>query len=81
MADHTFRAKGKDGRGGSEISSATVEAQRKQGKSPGNIHKLGTTTKEKEEALLAYKLFGIYSRAKSSVKPSLNKHEIPKGKL
>jgi hypothetical protein len=28
-----------------------------------------------------YKLFGIYSRAKPSVKPQLNKHEVPKGRL
>ena len=28
-----------------------------------------------------YKLFGIYSRAHPSVKPTLNKHEVPKGKL
>jgi hypothetical protein len=81
MQDHTFRAKGKDGRGGSEISSATVEAQRRNGKMHGTIHRLGTTTKEKEEALIAFKQFGIYSRAKSNVKPELNKHEVPKGKL
>ena len=28
-----------------------------------------------------YKLFGIYSRAHPSVKPTLNKHELPKGRL
>jgi hypothetical protein len=28
-----------------------------------------------------YKAFGIFSRAKPSVKPSLNKHELPKGRL
>jgi hypothetical protein len=28
-----------------------------------------------------YKAFGIYSRAKPSVKPFLNKHEVPKGRL
>jgi hypothetical protein len=28
-----------------------------------------------------YKLFGIYTRAKPSVKPQLNKHEVPKGRL
>jgi hypothetical protein len=28
-----------------------------------------------------YKAFGIYSRAKPSIKPSLNKHEVPKGRL
>jgi hypothetical protein len=28
-----------------------------------------------------YKLFGIYSRAKPSGKPTLNKHELSKGRL
>jgi hypothetical protein len=28
-----------------------------------------------------YKQFGIYSRAHPSVKPTLNKHEVPKGRL
>jgi hypothetical protein len=28
-----------------------------------------------------YKAFGIYSLAKPSVKPFLNKHEVPKGRL
>jgi len=28
-----------------------------------------------------YKVFGIYSRARASVKPTLNKHEVPKGRL
>jgi hypothetical protein len=28
-----------------------------------------------------YKAFGIYSRAKPSVKPFLNKHEVPKERL
>jgi hypothetical protein len=28
-----------------------------------------------------YKTFGIYARAKPSVKPFLNKHEVPKGRL
>ena len=28
-----------------------------------------------------YKLFGIYSRAKPNIKPTLNKHELPKGRL
>jgi hypothetical protein len=28
-----------------------------------------------------YRAFGIYSRAKPSVKPFLNKHEVPKGRL
>jgi hypothetical protein len=80
MADHTYRAKGKDGRAWSDISSAVVETQRQMGKLPGTIHRLGATTKEKENALVAFKQFGVYSRAVVS-KPQLNKHQLPKGKL
>lgn len=32
--------------------------------------------KKREEDVLAYRVFGVYSRAKASVKPTLNKHEI-----
>jgi hypothetical protein len=48
---------------------------------PGSIINLGKTTKQKELALIAYKQFGIYSRAHPNVKPTLNKHEVPKGKI
>jgi hypothetical protein len=81
MADHVFRSKGQDGLSASQIASNFVEEERKRGKMPGSIINLGKTTKQKEQAVIAYKQFGIYSRAKSNVKPELNKHEIPKGKL
>ena len=32
-------------------------------------------TKKREEDVLAYRVFGVYSRAKASTKPSKNKHE------
>jgi len=76
MADQFFRAKGMEGRSGSQIASDFVEYQRELGKMPGTIHKLGATTKEKELALIAYKQFGIFSRAKPNVKPQPNKHEL-----
>jgi hypothetical protein len=34
-----------------------------------------------EENVVAYKAFSIHSRAVPSVKPTLNKHELPKGRL
>lgn len=73
--DMYFRAKGAEGKSGSQIATDFVEAQRGLGKMPGTIHKLGATTKEKELALIAYKQFGIYSRAQPNVKPTPNKHE------
>jgi len=76
MKDHTFRAKGDSGMTTSQISSALVEDQRKLGKMSGSIANLGRVTKEKELALIAYKQFGIYSRAHPNIKPSKNKHEI-----
>ena len=76
MKDHTFRAKGDSGMTTSQISSALVEDQRKLGKMTGSIANLGRVTKEKELAVIAYKQFGIYSRAAPNVKPSPNKHEL-----
>jgi hypothetical protein len=76
MKDHTFRAKGDTGMTTSQISSALVEDQRKLGKMTGSIANLGRVTKQKELALIAYKQFGIYSRAHPNIKPTKNKHEI-----
>lgn len=76
MKDHTFKAKGVEGKSGSQLATDFVETQRKMGKSVGTIKKLGSLTKEKELALVAYKQFGIYSRATPNVKPQLNKHEV-----
>jgi len=81
MADHTFRAKGAEGKSGSQVASDFVESQRKLGKNVGTIHRLGSRKKEKELAMIAFKQFGIYSRAHPNVKPTLNKHEVPKGKI
>jgi hypothetical protein len=80
MADHTYRAKGVEGKSGAQIASDFVDYQRQLGKSPGTIQRLGTTTREKEEAMLAFKNFGVYSRAVAA-KAKPNKHQLPKGKL
>lgn len=76
MQDHTFRAKGVDGKSASQISTDFVEEQRKLGKMTGSIPNMGKPMNAKERELLAYKQFGIYSRAAPGVKPTLNKHEI-----
>jgi hypothetical protein len=73
--DQLFKAKGADGLSTSQIASVAVEDQRKVGKNVGSIKNLGAQTKEKELALIAYKQFGTYSRAKPNIKPTLNKHE------
>lgn len=71
--DPLFRAKGAEGRSNSQIMTDFVEKKRAQGIEPGSIIGLGKLTKEKEERLLSYKHFGVYSKAQSSKKP--NKHE------
>ena len=71
--DHTFRAKGADGKSGSQLAADFVESQRVVGKMSGTIQNLSKT--EKELAVIAYKQFGIFSRAHPNVKPSPNKHE------
>ena len=72
--DPYFRAKGPEGKTTGQIMTDFVERQRAKGIEPGAITGLGKTTKEKEERLLAYKQFGIYSKAKASIKQP-NKHE------
>jgi hypothetical protein len=76
MKDQSFRAKGAGNKSGSQIATEFLDSQRQMGKEVGTIKRLGSRTKEKEDALIAYKQFGIYSRATPNVKPSLNKHEL-----
>jgi hypothetical protein len=76
MQDHIFRAKGESGMTTSQLASVVVSEQRREGKMTGSIANLGRPTKEKELALIAYKQFGIYSRAHPNIKPTKNKHEL-----
>ena len=76
MADHTFRAKGADGKSGSQIATDFVESKREMGKMSGSIQTLVKTKTEKEAELIADKQFGIFSLAHPNVKPSPNKHEL-----
>jgi hypothetical protein len=71
--DPQFRATS-TGKTGSQIASESVEARRVQGVDPKALTNIGVPTKEKVERLLAYKQFGVYSRAKPSIKKP-NKHE------
>lgn len=71
--DPYFKAKA-DGKTNSQRATDTVENRRKNGDDPSTLYGIGRTTKEKEEKMLAYKQFGIYSRAKASSKRP-NKHE------
>lgn len=72
--DPYFRAKGPQGKTTSQIMTDFVERQRANGIEPGSIAGLGKTTKEKEERLLAYKQFGVYSKA-APIPKKPNKHE------
>lgn len=72
--DPYFRAKGPEGKTTSQIMTDVLDRRRAQGKDPGTIQDLGKYTKEKEQQLLAYRQFGVYSKASPSIKHP-NKHE------
>lgn len=79
--DPYFRPKGSQGRTGSQIMTEYVEKKRSEGIEPGSINGLGKVTKEKEERLLAYRQFGIFSRAKPiAKKPNKHEHADPKSR-
>lgn len=71
--DPHFRARASNKTAGQAATDA-LDARRATGADPSTIYGLGADTKEKEERMLAYKQFGIYSRAKASSKRP-NKHE------
>ena len=72
MSDHTFRPKSTDGKTLGQVVTANLDKRRSKGENVGLV--LGMSRKREEE-VLAYRLFGVYSRAKVSVKPNLNKYE------
>lgn len=73
--DVNFRPR-KDGKSIGEVQTEIVESKRARGEMPGVVHGLGTkeTIKAREERMLAYKQFGVYSKAVPSIKHP-NKHE------
>lgn len=70
--DLYFRTRS-DGKTDSQRSSEVTEAKKVNGKSPPVVPGLGQATRVRTEKLLAYKQFGVYSKAKPSKQP--NKHE------
>jgi hypothetical protein len=76
MSDHTYRARGAEGRSGAQIATATIEKVREKNPAVGTIKNLGHAKihNTEEERMLAYRQFGVYSRAKASAKKP-NKHE------
>lgn len=63
--DPLFRATS-TGKTNSEAQTEAVERKRKQGELPGHIENLGKPSKKREEQLLAYKQFAVYSKARKS---------------
>lgn len=72
--DHTFCPKGAKGQTAGQMQTDKIEERRANGEAVGYLHGIGQQTVEKEKRLLAYKQFGIYSKAKPSIK-NPNKHE------
>ena len=73
--DPHFRAP-TSGKTNSEAQTEQVQRRRAQGELPGHIHNLGKPSKKREEQLLAYRQFGIYSKAQPSIRVR-NRHEEP----
>jgi hypothetical protein len=64
----------KNGKSNSEVQSEVIAQKVANGESPGSINNLGRHTAEKERKMLAYRQFGVYSKATPSIKHP-NKHE------
>lgn len=73
MKDHTFRPKSSDGKTIGQIVTTNLDKRRAKGENVGLVPGM---SKKREEEVLAYRLFGVYSKAKVATKPNLNKHEI-----
>lgn len=65
--DPSFRA-GKDGKSVSEAQSAHLNKRREEGENVGYLHGIGKKNDSKVEQMLAYRPFGVFSRAKSKGK-------------
>lgn len=76
VKDVTFRAKGLDGKSGAQIATDTIDKRRETNPMLGTINNIGSAAhrKAEEERMLAYRQFGVYSRAQPSIKQP-NKHE------
>lgn len=74
MQDVSFRAKGASEKSIGQSQTETLERRRANGEMVGYMHGIGKHTVEKEKQLIAYKQFGVYSKAGPSLKKA-NKHE------
>jgi len=72
--DLQFRAKGISEKSTAQLATESVDRRRANGEMVNYMHGIGEHTVEKEKRLLAYKQFGIYSKAGPSLKKP-NKHE------
>lgn len=72
MSDSYFKARGDTGKTTGQIATDAVEKRRAKGDEPGYMKGL---SRKREEEILAYKQFGVYSRATPFTKPKKNKHE------
>jgi hypothetical protein len=73
--DITFRSKGASDKSIGQVVTENIDARRAKGEVVGHLYGIGQNTKEKEAKLVAYKQFGIYSKAKASIR-NPNKHEL-----
>jgi hypothetical protein len=72
MKDTGFKPKNAEGQTIGQIVTTSLDKRRANGEQVGTLPGM---SRKREEDVLAYRLFGVYSRAKASVKPTLNKHE------
>jgi len=72
VQDSYFRPKGESGKTTGQIASDSVDTRRAKGEDVGYMKGM---SRKREEEIIAYKQFGVYSRATVSVKPFKNKHE------
>ena len=72
MGNPYFRPKGNTGKTTGQIQTDQIEKRRAKGEEPGYLKGI---SRKREEELLQYRVFGVYSRAVSPIKPHKNKHE------
>ena len=72
MKDPYFRPKGTTGKTTGQIATDSVENRRAKGEEVGYMKGV---SRKREEEILSYRVFGVYSRATSPIKPHKNRHE------
>ena len=72
MKDPHFRPRGDTGKTTGQIQSDQIEKRRAKGEEPGFLKGV---SRKREEEILSYRVFGVYSRAKTTIKPHKNRHE------